>query len=66
MRTQDAVAHFGSVIKLAEALGIHRSAVYQWQDTVPIGRAYQIEVLTRGALRANGSADARAIQRRAG
>ena len=53
MKTSDAIKHFGSVIKLAEALQITRHAVYLWGDNVPCGRAFQIQVLTNGALVAN-------------
>ena len=53
MKTESAVKHFGSKAALADALGIKRSAVSQWGDTIPQGRAYQIEVLTGGALKAD-------------
>lgn len=46
------VQHFGSRAALARALGINRQAVYQW-DVVPESRAYQIEVLTKGRIKAN-------------
>lgn len=43
MKTEDAIKHFDSSIrKLAEALGITREAVYQWGETVPALRVYQI------------------------
>ncbi|WP_406568325.1 Cro/CI family transcriptional regulator [Aeromonas caviae] len=53
MKTESAVKHFGSKAAIADALGIKRSAVSQWGDTIPQGRAYQIEVLTGGALKAD-------------
>lgn len=43
--------HFGGPSKLAEALGISRQAVDQW-EIVPRYRAVQIEMITGGALRA--------------
>lgn len=52
MRTEDAVAHFGSVKELAEALGVTTQAIYFWGETVPELRAFQLELLTEGALRA--------------
>jgi len=52
MNTETAIRHFGSVQKLAEALRIHRSAVYQWGDQVPPRRALELEKLTRGRLKA--------------
>lgn len=37
--------------RLADALKIEREAIYQWGDTVPLLRAYQIERLTDGELK---------------
>lgn len=51
MKKTDVIYHFGSSIKLAEALGINKSAVSQWGEDVPELRAYQIERLTEGKLR---------------
>ena len=46
MKTEDAIRQFGdSVRALAEALGITREAVYQWGETVPPLRVYQIRDL---------------------
>ena len=43
MTTREAIAMFGgSARKMAEALGISTSAVYQWGATVPPRRAYEI------------------------
>ena len=52
MLKEDAVKHFGGVTKLADALGLSKGAVSQWGVTVPLLRAYQIERLTDGALKA--------------
>jgi hypothetical protein len=52
MKTSDAIAHFGSKSALAAALGIKPPSVYDWGDEVPIGRQFQIELITAGALRA--------------
>jgi DNA-binding transcriptional regulator YdaS (Cro superfamily) len=52
MRTEEAIKHFGTAAELARQLGISRQSVHDWGDTVPEGRAYQIEVITNGALRA--------------
>ena len=51
MLTKTAVAHYGSKIALARALKITKQAVSTWGDIVPEGRAYQIESLTKRALR---------------
>ena len=52
MRTKDAIKRFGSAAALARALGISRQSINDWGTTVPEGRAYQLEVLTNGALKA--------------
>lgn len=53
MKTELAVDYFGTKVAIADALGIKKSAVSQWGDTIPKGRAYQIEVLTDGKLKAD-------------
>ena len=53
MRKHDAITHFGGVTATAKALGISHAAVVKWGETIPQGRAYQIEVLTGGALKAD-------------
>lgn len=52
MKTKDAISHFGNKLKLAEALSVTKSAISQWGEDVPELRAYQIERLTGGELRA--------------
>ncbi len=52
MKKADAIKFFGSVNHLAQALRINPAAVSQWGEDVPEGRAYQLEVITHGALRA--------------
>lgn len=52
MKKKDAIDHFGGANKLAQALGCKPQAISQWSDLVPQGRAYQIEVLTGGKLKA--------------
>jgi len=46
------VDFFGSRQKLAEALGIWVSATYQWGDHPPPVRQFQIEVASKGKLKA--------------
>jgi transcriptional repressor of cell division inhibition gene dicB len=53
VKKQDAIDHFGGVVQLAYALGCSPQAVSQWGETIPQGRAYQIEVLTVGKLKAD-------------
>lgn len=50
MRVSDAVKHFGTQQKVAEALGITKAAVSGWGELVPKGRAYELQILTGGAL----------------
>ena len=56
MRKHDAITHFGGVTATAKALGISHAAVVKWGETIPQGRAYQIEVVTGGALKADPAA----------
>ena len=51
MSTVDAVSYFGSKVAIAKALGINKSAVTNWGKSVPTLRAYQLQVLTKGALK---------------
>lgn len=46
MKTEDAVAFFGSVKRLSEVLNINRKAIYAWGEKVPHARQYEIEVKT--------------------
>lgn len=52
MRTQDAADFFGGKSKLAEALGVSPSAITQWGEYVPLVRQYQIQVVSKGKLKA--------------
>ncbi|WP_342040573.1 Cro/CI family transcriptional regulator [Aeromonas caviae] len=54
MQKHDVLEHFGSItaIAIARAIGISHAAVSKWDETIPQGRAYQIEVLTGGKLKA--------------
>ena len=55
MKPKDVVKHFGGIVQTAEALGVTRQAVYMWLDRkkIPYQRACQIEINTRGALKAS-------------
>lgn len=47
------ISHFGGQSELADALGVHRSAISQWKiEGVPFKRALQIEVLSKGLFKA--------------
>lgn len=55
MNMTDAIKYFGSKTKLAAALGISPSAVTMWGETVPESRQYQLQVLTKGKLKASST-----------
>ena len=46
-------SHYGSIAKAAQAIGVHRQAVYRWKDGIPFPRQCEFEVLTQGALKAD-------------
>jgi hypothetical protein len=51
MWTTDVLKHFGSINKTAKALAITRQAIQGWREVVPMGRAYQLQALTKGKLK---------------
>ncbi len=53
MNTNQAVSHFGSKKKLADALSISPSAVTLWGGVIPKLRQFQIQTLTAGVLEAD-------------
>jgi hypothetical protein len=53
MKTQEAIEHYGSLRKLAETLDVWPQVIYQWGDTPPMGRQYELEVRTEGKLKAD-------------
>ncbi len=53
MKKNDVLSYFGGVDKTAKALGITHVAVSKWGENIPQGRAYQVEVLTGGKLKAD-------------
>lgn len=53
MKLSEAVAHFGTEAEMARKLGIKPQAVYQWGDKVPMRRQYQIQLMTKGKLKAD-------------
>jgi DNA-binding transcriptional regulator YdaS (Cro superfamily) len=52
MTTYDAIKHYGTQQKLADALGIAQSTVSEWGAYPPGFRQLQIQHLTRARLRA--------------
>lgn len=53
MKKTDAIKQFGSANALAKALGVTRMAITQWGEDVPQRRAFEIERITNGALKAD-------------
>lgn len=53
MKKADVIEHFGSVRKAAEALDCTTQYVYMWDEFVPEGIAYKLQVMTGGKLRAD-------------
>jgi DNA-binding transcriptional regulator YdaS (Cro superfamily) len=59
MTPKDVVEHFGGTqVKAAAALGISQASVSEWFQIgyVPLGRQYELQVLTGGRLRADPDA----------
>jgi transcriptional repressor of cell division inhibition gene dicB len=52
MKTEEAIRFFGTQAALARALGVSKQAVSRWGESVPDGRAYQLQVITNGKLKA--------------
>lgn len=50
MKKQDALNHFGSAKKVAEAAKVTRAAVYQWGELVPVVPALRLAEASGGAL----------------
>lgn len=65
MTKSEAIAHFGSIKKLADALGLKSvQAIYQWdEDEPPRARQWQIQVLTKGKLKVSPPASPLSGQR---
>jgi transcriptional repressor of cell division inhibition gene dicB len=57
MTKDQAVKHYGTQGKLASALGMKQSSISLWGVYPPPIRQLQIEALTAGALRAEGTCD---------
>ena len=55
MKKSDVITYFGGVGKTAKALGVSHASVSGWTDLIPKGRAFEIEVITKGALKADAS-----------
>ena len=55
MNMQDLIDHFGTQSAIAKALGTSDQVVSAWKvkNRIPLGRQYEIQILTAGKLRAD-------------
>lgn len=51
MNRQAIADYFGGLTKAAKALGVTKSAAYQWKETVPERIAYRAQELSHGELK---------------
>ncbi|HGM5304522.1 TPA: Cro/CI family transcriptional regulator [Serratia marcescens] len=51
MLKEKVVSHFGSIIAVAERLGISHSAVSQWGKVIPEKNALRLHQITNGELK---------------
>lgn len=59
MKTVEAIKHYGTQKNLCQALGIGtRQTIHAWGEYPPVGRQYQLEVITNGVLRAEREGNA--------
>ena len=56
MTTQQAIDFFGGVRALAKILDTSTQAIHAWGARPPMGRQYEIEVRTKGKLKADREA----------
>ena len=59
MTTDEVIEHYGGVRALALALGVTTQTIYAWGRYPPIGRQFQLELATKGKLRAGTASDQR-------
>lgn len=52
MTKQQAIQYFGTATALGKAIGCAPSTISEWEE-IPEGRQYQIEMATKGKLKAD-------------
>lgn len=52
MTLNEAIKYFGSKKGIADALQVNKSTVTNWGDQIPRGRQFELQVLTKGKLKA--------------
>lgn len=51
MLRKDVIAYFGSATEVVKQLtNLSHGAVSQWEEVIPMGRAYEIQTITNGKL----------------
>lgn len=53
MKKDEAIKFFGSVTELAKRLNVSTQSISQWGKIIPQRRAFEIERITNGALKAD-------------
>ncbi|WP_312954018.1 Cro/CI family transcriptional regulator [Atlantibacter hermannii] len=51
MNKDEVLSYFGGVSNLARILGISHASVSGWGSVIPKGRAFEIQTITKGALK---------------
>lgn len=59
----EVIEYFGGITPLAAELGVTTQAISQWDEIFPEGRAYQIEVLSKGHFKASCLPTRKLLQR---
>ena len=58
MTRKDIIKYFGTQANAARRLGVSPQTILEWESVgVPLGRQYQVELATKGRLRASKPAD---------
>jgi len=60
MTLDDLIKHYGSQAEAARELGMHRQRVSRWAEGIPIEAQIEIEVATKGQLKADLPSEVRA------
>ena len=50
MKKSSVISYYGDMKSISEVLGVDYSAVRQWDDEIPVNRAYELHDLTDGEL----------------
>ena len=57
MNYDQLIKQFGTQVKAADAIGVSQVAISQWRTKgIPLGRQYQLQIITGGALLADAPA----------